>query len=270
VLATDISGAALARAREGVYRARSVRELDAGQRARYFEARGDQLAAGERLRALVTFARHNLTADPPPAAFGPFHLILCRNVLIYFDGHTVAQVLGLLSRALVPGGMLVLGAADALCAGAVRLGPLSVEPLAPVAPPVQRRRALRRPLGRERADAATSADGQAPADRLRSDDPFDAHGDFLRGLAALERDEPQAAVQSLRRALFAAPRFALAAFTLGRAHEAAGDRPAARRAYEQALRTLTGDDAVEGALLEHVDADEVIAAARARLAVLSA
>ena len=79
--------------------------------------------SAEPLRALVTFARHNLVRDPfPPLGETPFDLILCRNVLIYFDTPTVGRVLGSFEQARAPGGKLVLGAADALCASATRIG----------------------------------------------------------------------------------------------------------------------------------------------------
>ena len=68
--------------------------------------------------------------------------------------------------------------------------------------------------------------------------------------------------------LYLDPTFGLAAFTLGRAHEAAGDRVAARRAYEQALRTIDLDDDRHDHLLEQVDLVDVATACRARLATL--
>ena len=122
ILATDISPDALGRARLGVYRSRSVRELEPALRTRYFGRQAGDLVVGDRLRALVAFARHNLVRDAfPPAGEAPFDLILCRNVLIYFDGQTVGRVLESFQRALTVPGALVLGAADALCASASRL-----------------------------------------------------------------------------------------------------------------------------------------------------
>ncbi len=90
ILATDISADAPARARLGRYRARSVRGIGPALRARYLRQEGDGLIAGEELRSLVRFTRHNLIRDPfPPLGEAPFDLILCRNVLIYFDSETV-------------------------------------------------------------------------------------------------------------------------------------------------------------------------------------
>ena len=115
ILGTDISGDALADARTGLYRSRSVRELDPALRLRYFRERGEQLVVGERLRSLVTFAGHNLTRDPfPPLGEAPFHLILCRNVLIYFDAVSRRAVIDRLIDHLVPGGSFLIGHAETL------------------------------------------------------------------------------------------------------------------------------------------------------------
>jgi chemotaxis protein methyltransferase CheR len=257
ILATDISAAALARARRGSYRARSVRDLDPAMRERYFRAEADDLIVGEQLRALVTFAPHNLIRDPfPPLGEAPFDLILCRNVLIYFDGETVGQVLGSFERARADTGSLVLGAVDVLCASASRMA-TAAAPVAPLpARPRPPLRGLRRPLGRLPVAAP-------------SEDPLDAAEYFRQGLAELESDDPAAAVSSLRRALYVEPQFGLAAFKLGGAHEALGDLPAARRAYRQALRALEPDERHES-FLAQIDLADVATAIRARLDVLAA
>ena len=252
ILATDISADALAYARAGRYRARSVRDLGPATRARWLREDAGRLVVREPLRALVTFARHNLVRDPfPPLGEAPFDLILCRNVLIYFDTSTVGRVLGSFEQARAPAGELVLGAADVLCASASRMG--VAMPAAPVAVVP---RVLRRPLGRL-------------ATPLTAERAHGAAGDFERGLEELERDEPAAAVTSLRRALYAEPGFGLAAFKLGGAHEALGDVPAAVRAYRQALRALDPHERHEP-FLGQIDLADVAAAARARLDVLAA
>ena len=66
ILATDISSAALERARKGSYRGRTVRTLDERMRARYFVPDGDGLAVGNALRRMVEFRRHNLVDDTVP------------------------------------------------------------------------------------------------------------------------------------------------------------------------------------------------------------
>jgi SAM-dependent methyltransferase len=69
------------------------------------------LLLGSRLRRFVRFERHNLLSPRYP---GPFDLILCRNVLIYFDAATRAEVIERLARRLHPGGYLFLGYSETL------------------------------------------------------------------------------------------------------------------------------------------------------------
>ncbi len=256
ILGTDISAAALESALAGRYRERAVRAVAPALRRRYFSEDGDHLVVGERVRSLVALAPHNLARDPvPPLGEGPFDLIVCRNVLIYFDGETVERVIGSLEGALRPDGVLILGSADTLCGTVRRLARIGTAagPVKPVLREGARR--LRRPLGRaEPAPVAPAA--------------FDAEAWFLRGIGELEAGDPAAATSSLRRALYLDPSFGLAAFTLGRAHEAGGDVPAARRSYEQALRTLDVADERHDHLLEQIDLADVAAACRARLAVI--
>jgi chemotaxis methyl-accepting protein methylase len=253
ILATDISADALTLARHGSYGPRSARALDPVMRKRYFSEQGGRLVVGQRLRALVAFARHNLVSDPfPPLREAPFDVILCRNVLIYFDAEVVGRVLDSFERALTASGTLVLGVADALCATASRVARIPAAAPSGALAPRKRQQDLRRPLGRS---------------PVSNEDPLDAAAYFQRGLAELESDDPAAAVGSLRRALYAEPLFGLAAFKLGGALESLGDVPAARRAYEQALRALEPDERHE-TLLAQVDLADIARATRARLDVL--
>lgn len=284
ILATDISVEALSWAQGGRYRARSIRGLEPAVRARYFEQDGDALRVGERLRRLVRFERHNLVRDPvPPLGEAPFDLIVCRNILIYFDGETVEAVIRSLERALTPHGTLLLGAADALCSTGQRLAALAAghPPWRRRAAPA-RRRPLRRPLrpapvespaellarALRAADEERRGEAIALATQLLADDPLNVDAYFVRGLVELNAGDGAAAVDSLRRALYVEPTFGLAAFELGRAHDALGDLAAARRAYEQALRTLRPEEGHHQPILEQVDLGDIAAACRARLAAL--
>lgn len=106
ILATDVSTRALAAAAAGAYRARALRKLPRALE-RWFE-RDDPRRVRAEVRALVSFARHNLVADPVPLG-GGFDVVFCRNVLIYFSPETAAAALYRLVAALAPGGTLVLG-----------------------------------------------------------------------------------------------------------------------------------------------------------------
>jgi chemotaxis protein methyltransferase CheR len=275
VLGTDVSHAALASAADGRYRERAVRVLEPHLRSRYFRRAPDgSYVVGDLLRSLVRFRPHNLARDAsPPPGEACFDLITCRNVLIYFSPPLVSTVIDSLEGSLRPGGTLILGAADALhrldrppvpggVGSAGLSGPVLRRPLRRE-PPVSREQRLAAAL-----DAADNGDRDgalASVASLLADTPLDADAHFIQGLVILESGQPAAAAVALRRALCTDPRFALAAFTLGRAYDAVGDLEAARRAYEQALRTVDQEDDRHERMLQQIDIGDIAAACRARL-----
>ena len=119
IYATDFSDAALARAKEGIFSARDARDASTryqqagGTRsfADYYHARYDLIKLDASLRRNVTFANHNLVAD---GVFCEAHLILCRNVLIYFNDTLQNRTLNLFGQSLVRGGFLCLGTKENL------------------------------------------------------------------------------------------------------------------------------------------------------------
>ena len=115
ILATDISRGALARARAAVYGKWSFRGEQHDLAARYFRRKGNRFALGGRHRRRITFSYLNLASDAYPAAASGtqgLNLILCRNVLIYFDVKTVRAVARRLLDCLADGGWLVTGPSD--------------------------------------------------------------------------------------------------------------------------------------------------------------
>jgi chemotaxis protein methyltransferase CheR len=290
ILATDISERALGRAAEGVYSKRSMRDLSAARRERFFSGAGDGSRVGEQLRSMVRLRRHNLVAEEaPPLGEEPFDLILCRNLLIYFAARTVEAVIASLESALRPGGQLILGASDRLSSSSQRLAEFAARrPAAASArsAPGPRRRPWRQPARapvepapedatpgapgvREAIEAANAGDypaALARTKRILAADPLDAEAHFVSGLAELAEGDSAAAVESLRRALYVDPSFALAAFQLGRAQDLRGDARSARRAYAQALNALDADDDRHRDLLAGVEIGDIAAACRARLA----
>jgi chemotaxis protein methyltransferase CheR len=116
VHATDLSSAVLAKAQAGIYPMTRAEQIPEGYLKRFFlKGRGAQegkCAVGPALRAAVTFQELNLQGAWP--ALGKFDLILCRNVLIYFDGDGRRKVLGRLIDHLTPEGQLFLGHAESL------------------------------------------------------------------------------------------------------------------------------------------------------------
>jgi chemotaxis protein methyltransferase CheR len=273
VLGTDISDAALATAAVGRYGERAMRAVDPALRERYFDRQGDgSYLVGARLRHLVRFRRHNLARGPtPPSGEAGFDLVICRNVLIYFDATLVAPAVEALRRALRPGGTLLLGHADALPQevpgapggpGGPALGRALRSPLTSEPPPSHQERLTAALDAAGRGDTDTALSGLAA---MLADNPLDPDAHFVDGLVALKGDRPAGAAAALRRALCADETFGLAAFTLARAYDVLGDKPAARRSYGVALRTLDLADDRHGRLLQQVGIGDMRAACLARL-----
>ena len=111
IIATDVSDAAVARARSGRFTQFEIqRGLPIRRMVQWFDARDDMWEAKAELRYRILYAVHNLIADPLPP--GRFDIVLCRNVLLYLSPDMRRLVLDRLATALRPGGLLVLGAGE--------------------------------------------------------------------------------------------------------------------------------------------------------------
>lgn len=109
IAATDVSEAAVARARRGRYSQFEIqRGLPVRSMLKWFQQDGEEWVVDPRLRRMVRFATHSLL-DPPP---GQFDVILCRNVLMYFAPAVRRVVFDRLHQALAPDGVLMLGAGE--------------------------------------------------------------------------------------------------------------------------------------------------------------
>lgn len=119
IYATDLSEDLLETARRGVYPLRAMRDYTAayhqagGQEdfSEYYRADSTHAILRDDLRRHVVFSQHNLVSD---GSFNEFHLILCRNVMIYFDKDLRDRVHELLYESLVMFGVLVLGTRESL------------------------------------------------------------------------------------------------------------------------------------------------------------
>lgn len=109
LLATDLDEGVLAKAKEGVYLERSLRDVPGEYRASYFTPSEGAFQVPDKLKRAVQFQKQNLLLD----SFGDrFDLIVCRNVMIYFTEEAKHLLYGKFARALKPGGLLFVGSTE--------------------------------------------------------------------------------------------------------------------------------------------------------------
>lgn len=119
IYATDFNVEVLKRAREGIYRVEGMREYTANYQrsggkadfSDYYTAMYDAVRFRPSLRNHVVFHEHNLATD---GVFGEMHLVVCRNVMIYFNRELQNRVTRLFCDSLLPGGFLCLGSKESL------------------------------------------------------------------------------------------------------------------------------------------------------------
>jgi chemotaxis protein methyltransferase CheR len=117
--ATDLSEVVLKVARAGVYPLAAMKEFTAnyqhaggnGSFSEYYSANDESAIVRPFLQQNIVFAQHNLVTD---ASFNEFHVVFCRNVMIYFNKTLQEQVHRLLHQSLVRLGVLALGRRESL------------------------------------------------------------------------------------------------------------------------------------------------------------
>lgn len=110
LVATDIDDKALKTAREGRFNHKQLGKTTPDVIERYFQAEeSEHYRLKPAIKNAVQFKRHNLLTDSPVS---DCHMILCRNVFIYFKQETQQFLLDRFSSSLQPGGYLVIGAAE--------------------------------------------------------------------------------------------------------------------------------------------------------------
>jgi chemotaxis protein methyltransferase CheR len=273
VLGTDLSRTALEKARRGSYSDWSMRGVSDSFLTDYFRHVRGRRVLVDGIRDKAHFERLNLVGPDEYATVGAarMDLILCRNVLIYFDHETAGRIARRLFDSLAEGGVLLTAGADLLLAehapfevevtrvGLVYRRPAPAPMAAPVStvaapvPPAPRDLDQPRPppapaaapaepdLAREAFDRVTrraNAQGAEEAERIARAalrrHPLDAHLHYLRAtlLLALDRDED--AEQDARRALFLDRSLAVAHFLLGTILRKRGARADALKAFRNA------------------------------------
>ncbi|MBA6337111.1 MULTISPECIES: protein-glutamate O-methyltransferase CheR [unclassified Colwellia] len=116
ILATDIDSNVLAVAKEGTYDERRIEDVPRKFKEKYFTKgigiNESKVKVGKQLQALITFKKLNLLHEWPMK--GPFDIIFCRNVIIYFDKKTQQELFARYYEMLAPGGLLILGHSENL------------------------------------------------------------------------------------------------------------------------------------------------------------
>ncbi len=116
ILATDIDSNVLATGKSGIYEYRRIENMNEKFKRNYFH-RGsgkneEKVRVDKNLRDLITFKQLNLLHEWPMN--GPFDIIFCRNVIIYFDKPTQQDLFARYFEMLAPGGLLMLGHSENL------------------------------------------------------------------------------------------------------------------------------------------------------------
>lgn len=109
ILATDIDDQVISSAKTGLYSAKSVENVPADLKKKYFSQVGDSYKIADEIKRCVTFKEHNLLKDVYPK---DYDLILCRNVVIYFTDEAKDMIYKNFYNSLKPQGILFIGSTE--------------------------------------------------------------------------------------------------------------------------------------------------------------
>ncbi len=203
--AFDISPSALAIAQRGIYPAGALEQVPVELQAACGALRDKHWEMHEELRRCIRFNRRNLAREDAIDVDAGYHLILCRNLFIYLHAQARAALAAMLSRALTPGGCLILGAGDRVAEINALFVPLrpaagfgfvhrpeKTSPREPVMPSVPAR--------------ARAVRGEKPAVKSISTIPLATADEFYRrAVDCMERGNARQAERRCRQALYLAP-----------------------------------------------------------------
>ncbi len=114
IYATDISGVALNRAKEGIYNKSRMRAIDKEMLNKYFTLRDGQYLLHDQVKRRVRFETVNLIEPCIPMGGESIDIIICKNVLIYFRTETVKTIIRKFYNMLTDGGYLFVGHSESL------------------------------------------------------------------------------------------------------------------------------------------------------------
>lgn len=109
IYATDLDKQVIAKAKVGLYSDKSIVGVPEDLKRKYFTQVGPSYKIADEIKARVEFKEHNLLKDPYPT---DYHLIVCRNVLIYFTEEAKDEVFRKYCKSLASGGILFIGSTE--------------------------------------------------------------------------------------------------------------------------------------------------------------
>ena len=109
IIATDLDKQVIAKAKVGLYNGKSIEAVPADLKKKYFTQVGPSYKIADEIKARVEFREHDLLKDPYPS---DCHLIVCRNVLIYFTEEVKEEIFVKFQKNLKPGGILFIGSTE--------------------------------------------------------------------------------------------------------------------------------------------------------------
>lgn len=109
IYATDLDKQVIAKAKVGLYSDKSIAAVPDDLKKKYFTQVGPSYKISDEIKARVEFKEHNLLKDPYPR---DYHMIVCRNVLIYFTEEAKDEVFRKYYQSLAKGGILFIGSTE--------------------------------------------------------------------------------------------------------------------------------------------------------------
>lgn len=109
IFATDLDKQVIAKAKVGLYSEKSISSVPGDLKKKYFTQVGPSYKIADEIKARVEFKEHNLLKDSYPA---DYHMIVCRNVLIYFTEEAKDEVFRKYFHSLTKGGVLFIGSTE--------------------------------------------------------------------------------------------------------------------------------------------------------------
>jgi chemotaxis protein methyltransferase CheR len=111
IIATDIDSTILNKAKEGIYSAAEIKNVSETNLNKYFTKSGDKYIINNNIKNMVTYKKHDLILENYER---DFDLVVCRNVVIYFNSDVKDKIYQKFSDSIKPGGLLFVGATESI------------------------------------------------------------------------------------------------------------------------------------------------------------